>query len=149
MRGSRGQDAAAGLGRGTRANSTLCMGTSHARQRTALGPYRKTMPRALWGSSGGGLFLMSEVPLYLLQCASWCDEALIRRPQTRANRGSRRPPPPRSRLRPNRYRSYWKVRTHTAIGPYGRSIPRNVGPSSGRCVSLNSSNPTNGLELPG
>ena len=68
MRSSRGQDAAAGLGRGTRANSTLCRGTSHARQRTALGPYSRTMPRALWGSSGGGLFLMSEVPLYGIHC---------------------------------------------------------------------------------
>ena len=28
-----------------------------------------------------------------------------------------------------RYRGYSKSRTHTAIGPYGRSIPRSIGPS--------------------
>ena len=27
-----------------------------------LGPYSRAMPRALWWSSGGGLFLISEVP---------------------------------------------------------------------------------------
>ena len=32
-----------------------------------LGPYSRTMPRALWQSSGGGQFLMSEVPLYSSQ----------------------------------------------------------------------------------
>ena len=30
-----------------------------------LGPYSRTVPRVLWWSSGGWLFLMSEVPLYL------------------------------------------------------------------------------------
>ena len=29
-----------------------------------LGPYGRTMPRALQWSYGGALFLMSEVPLY-------------------------------------------------------------------------------------
>ena len=29
-----------------------------------LGPYNRTMPRALWWPSGGTLFLMSEVILY-------------------------------------------------------------------------------------
>ena len=29
-----------------------------------LGPYRRTMPRALGWSGGGALFHMSEVPLY-------------------------------------------------------------------------------------
>ena len=33
-------------------------------------------------------------------------------------------------------RGYSKLRTHPAIGPYGRSIPRSIGPSQGRCVSL-------------
>ena len=28
-----------------------------------IGPYSRTIPRVLWWSSGGGLFLMSEVPL--------------------------------------------------------------------------------------
>ena len=32
--------------------------------RPPLGPHCRTMPRALWGSEGGGCFLMSEVPLY-------------------------------------------------------------------------------------
>ena len=31
-----------------------------------LGPYSRTMPRALWWSYGGGLFLMSEDPLGVL-----------------------------------------------------------------------------------
>ena len=38
--------------------------TSLIRKRTPLAPYSKTMPRALWKPQGGGLFLMSEVPLY-------------------------------------------------------------------------------------
>ena len=41
-------------------------GTSPIRKRTPLGPYRRTIPRALWGSWGGGRFLMGEVPLYTL-----------------------------------------------------------------------------------
>ena len=35
-------------------------------KRRPLGPYSRVMPRAIWWSYGGGLFLMSEVPLYLL-----------------------------------------------------------------------------------
>jgi len=38
-------------------------GTSLTRNSAPLGPYSRTMPRALWWSEGGGLFLMSEVPL--------------------------------------------------------------------------------------
>ena len=30
-----------------------------------LGPYSRTMPRALWGSYGVGRFLMSEVSPYM------------------------------------------------------------------------------------
>ena len=37
------------------------------------------------------------------------------------------------------YRGYSKLRTHTALGPYGRSMPRSIGLSYGRCVSLISS----------
>ena len=40
------------------------MGTSLIGNRTHLGPYSRTMPRALWGAYGDGRFLMSEVPLY-------------------------------------------------------------------------------------
>ena len=45
--------------------SVTCVyrGTSLIRKRTPLGPYSRTMPMALWGSWGGGLFLMSEVLL--------------------------------------------------------------------------------------
>ena len=39
-------------------------GTSLIRKRLPLGPYSRPIPRALWWSMGGGLFLMSEVPLY-------------------------------------------------------------------------------------
>ena len=45
-----------------------------------------------------------------------------------------------SRLR-QRYRGYSKLRTHAAIGPYGRALPRIMGPSWGWCVSLFTSNP--------
>ena len=38
-------------------------GTSLIRNNPSLGPYRRLMPRALWWSYRGGLFLMSEVPL--------------------------------------------------------------------------------------
>ena len=38
-------------------------GTSLMRKRTPLGPYSRTMPRALWGYEGVGRFLMSEVLL--------------------------------------------------------------------------------------
>ena len=39
-------------------------GTSPIRNIAPLGPYRRTMHWALWKPLGGGLFLMSEVPLY-------------------------------------------------------------------------------------
>ena len=42
------------------------------------------------------------------------------------------------------YKDYLKVRTRTALGPYGRSIPRSIGPSKGWCVSLISSSPCKG-----
>ena len=38
-------------------------GTSLIRNSAPLGPYSRTMPRALWWSMGGVLFLVSEVPL--------------------------------------------------------------------------------------
>ena len=38
-------------------------GTSITRKSAPLGPYSRNMPRVLWRPSGGGLFLMSEVPL--------------------------------------------------------------------------------------
>jgi len=39
-------------------------GSSPMRNSAPLGPYSRTMPTALWWPLGGGLFLMSEVPLY-------------------------------------------------------------------------------------
>ena len=38
-------------------------GTSIITNSAALGPYGRNMPRALWRPLGGGLFLVSEVPL--------------------------------------------------------------------------------------
>ena len=38
-------------------------GTSLMRNTPLLGPYSRTTPRVLWWSLGGGVFLMSEVPL--------------------------------------------------------------------------------------
>jgi len=38
-------------------------GTSLIGNSAPLGPYSRTMPGALWKPEGGGLFLMSEVPL--------------------------------------------------------------------------------------
>ena len=43
----------------------VCRGTLLIRNCARLGPYSRTMTRALWQSQGGGQFLMSEVPLYL------------------------------------------------------------------------------------
>ena len=37
--------------------------TSLTRNSADLGPYSRAMPRTLWCSWGGGLFLMGEVPL--------------------------------------------------------------------------------------
>jgi hypothetical protein len=50
------------------AGSSTYRGTSLIRNSADLGPYSRVMPRALWWSQGGGLFLMSEVPLYLDAC---------------------------------------------------------------------------------
>ena len=41
-----------------------CRVASLKGKRTPLGPYRRPMTRVLGGSSGGGRFLMGEVPLY-------------------------------------------------------------------------------------
>jgi len=38
-------------------------GTSLMRNKPLLGPYSRTMCRAIWWPEGGGLFLMSEVTL--------------------------------------------------------------------------------------
>ena len=38
-------------------------GTLLIRNCAPLGPYSRIMPRALWWLYGGGLFLMSEVPM--------------------------------------------------------------------------------------
>jgi hypothetical protein len=58
---------ACGLGSSQRrrrfAESGRYRGTSLVRKRTPLGPYRRSIPRVLGGSYGGGRFLMSEVPL--------------------------------------------------------------------------------------
>ena len=39
-------------------------GTSLTRNSALLGPYSRTLHRAIWGSQGGGRFRMSKVPLY-------------------------------------------------------------------------------------
>ena len=43
--------------------NSLYRGTSLIRNTPLLGPYSRTKPRVLWWSWGGGLFIMSEVPL--------------------------------------------------------------------------------------
>ena len=40
-------------------------GTSLIRNSALLGPYSRTMHRALWWVLGGGRFIISEVPLYV------------------------------------------------------------------------------------
>ena len=42
-------------------------GISLKRNRAPLGPYSRHAPRAFWWSQVGGVFLMSEVPLYTLR----------------------------------------------------------------------------------
>ena len=43
-----------------------CRGASLIRTPPPVGPYRRPMPTVIWWSSGGVLFLMSDVPLYPL-----------------------------------------------------------------------------------
>ena len=40
-------------------------GTAPIRERLPLGTYRRSMPKVLRGSQGGGRFLTGEVPLYV------------------------------------------------------------------------------------
>ena len=47
-------------------NFHRCRGTSLMRNTPLLVPYSRTIPRVPCCSEGGGLFLMSEVPLYLV-----------------------------------------------------------------------------------
>ena len=42
----------------------LYRGTASIRNRLPVGPYSRAMPRAIWRSWGGALFLMIQVPLY-------------------------------------------------------------------------------------
>ena len=49
----------------------LYRGTSLIRNSTPLGPYSKTVPRALRWSYEGGLSLMSEVPLQPPETGPW------------------------------------------------------------------------------
>ena len=49
---------------GTESKQGACRGTSLIRNSTPLGPCSRTLPRALWRSQGGRLFLISEVCLY-------------------------------------------------------------------------------------
>jgi hypothetical protein len=41
------------------------MGTPLIRNSGRLGPYSRTVPRAMWHFQRGGQFLKSEVPLYM------------------------------------------------------------------------------------
>ena len=47
-------------------------GTSLIKNHPLLGPYSRPMPRTLRWSYGGGLFFMSEVPLYARWQGVWC-----------------------------------------------------------------------------
>ena len=38
----------------------------------AISPYRRPVPRVLWGSTGGGRFLMGEVPLHCSRFKGAC-----------------------------------------------------------------------------
>ena len=52
-------------------------GTSLIRNSPPLGPYSMPVPRALWWSQGGMLFLMSEVPLWGAHTESVSQEARV------------------------------------------------------------------------
>ena len=64
----------------------LHRGTSLIRNSASLGPYGRTAPRALWWSQGGGLFLMSEVPLQVLRYVPSCAEKV---PEPPAKKGKK------------------------------------------------------------
>jgi len=61
-------------------------GTSLIRNSGRLGPYRRTMLRALWQSCGGGQFLVSKVPLYMEARLS-CGHAKLSVAKSRARVG--------------------------------------------------------------
>ena len=42
----------------------MCRDSSLIKSNLLLGPYSRTVSRALWWPQGRGLFLLSEVPLY-------------------------------------------------------------------------------------
>ena len=44
------------------------------------------------------------------------------------------------------YRAYSKVRIRTALGSYGRAMPKSIGPPEGQCVSFSSSHPCTSSE---
>ena len=48
-----------------RGQHSPCRCTSLIRNRRSLGPYSRTMPRALWWPWGGGRFLLSKIQEYL------------------------------------------------------------------------------------
>ena len=81
---------------------------------------------------GGRRFPMSEAPLYTTRLGWECGDENLEK------RLSRNDPLSAVHLV---HRGYSKSRTHTALGPYGTSVPRSIGPFQGRCVSLLSSNP--------
>ena len=95
-------------------------GTSLIRDRPALAPYSRFMPRALWWSQGGWQSFMREVPLYsnvwgvrLHQQlrTSQCEMLLYRSTSLI-----------RKRLPLQGYLAHKK--THLPLGPYGRTVPR-------------------------
>ena len=80
-------------------------GTSLIRNSAPPVPYSRNMPRALWWSLGGWLFLMSEVPLYASACLHG------------------------STLRERSCKKTSLTRTRTHPGPYRRPMPRVLGGS--------------------
>jgi len=91
----------------------LYRGISHIRRKNSPGPYGRTMPRALWQSWGGGLFLMSEVTLYI----TWPD----RRPgRTRCVVSAMLD------IVVQTYRGTLLIRNSPPLGHYSRTKPRTL-----------------------
>jgi hypothetical protein len=95
--------------------------TSLIRNVLLLGPYSGTMPKAVSILGGGAV---SYGRGYHVRVHAQGAPAAVSSLKWRV--GS--------------YRGYSKSRTHTTLGPYGRSTPESIGPSNGRFVSLISRN---------
>ena len=95
-------------------------GTSLIRSSAPLGPYSGTIPRVRWGSLGRGLFLLSEIPLYLHPHRGVPRASVFRGghiiPETDLSGG----------VEGCTYRDTRLIRKRHPLGPYSRPMPEEL-----------------------